>query len=126
MLSTLYMIFSLYKSLSMLLNDNNNLIKKVTFFYDSKNTNMAGPPSSQSELSWAQSPILTSLRLGTYLWQLILHKMVQPTKGEGKTSVTSSMYCCLPLMTTDSKRLINVIILLFSGVTKSSNSLQRI
>ena len=26
-------------------------IKKVTFFYDSKNTNMAGPPSSQSELS---------------------------------------------------------------------------
>ena len=36
----------------MLLNDNNNLIKKVTFFYDSKNTNMAGPPSSQSELSY--------------------------------------------------------------------------
>ena len=33
----------------MLLND--NLIKKVTFFYGSKNSNMAGPPSSQSELS---------------------------------------------------------------------------
>ena len=39
----------------MLLNDNNNLIKKVTFFYDSKNTNMAGPPSSQSE---AQSSVM--------------------------------------------------------------------
>ena len=26
-------------------------LKKVTFFYDSKNTNMADPPSSQSELS---------------------------------------------------------------------------
>ena len=35
----------------MILHDNNNWIKKVTFFYDSKNTNMAGPPSSQLELS---------------------------------------------------------------------------
>ena len=26
-------------------------LKKVTFFYDSINTNMADPPSSQSELS---------------------------------------------------------------------------
>ena len=26
-------------------------LKKLLFFYDSKNTNMAGPPSSQSELS---------------------------------------------------------------------------
>ena len=41
----------------MLLNDNNNLIKKVTFFYDSKNTNMAGPPSSQSELSYEHTYI---------------------------------------------------------------------
>ena len=42
----------------MLLNDNNNLIKKVTFFYDSKNTNMAGPPSSQSELSYEHTYFL--------------------------------------------------------------------
>ena len=41
----------------MLLNDN-NLIKKVTFFYDSKNTNMAGPPSSQSELSYEHTYIV--------------------------------------------------------------------
>ena len=41
----------------MLLNDNNNLIKKVTFFCDSKNTNMAGPPSSQSELSYEHTYI---------------------------------------------------------------------
>ena len=43
----------------MLLNDNNNLIKKVTFFYDSKNTNMAGPPSSQSELSYEHTYVMT-------------------------------------------------------------------
>ena len=42
----------------MLLNDNNNLIKKVNFFYDSKNTNMAGPPSSQSELSYEHTYII--------------------------------------------------------------------
>ena len=45
----------------MLLNDNNNLIKKVTFFYDSKNTNMAGPPSSQSELSYEHTYSLARL-----------------------------------------------------------------
>ena len=43
----------------MLLNDNNNLIKKVTFFYDSKNTNMAGPPSSQSELSYEHTYLIS-------------------------------------------------------------------
>ena len=48
----------------MLLNDNNNLIKKVTFFYDSKNTNMAGPPSSQSELSYEHTYMNTKWNNG--------------------------------------------------------------
>ena len=34
-------------------------VKKVTFFYDSKNTNMAGPPSSQSELSYEHTYPIT-------------------------------------------------------------------
>ena len=57
----------------MLLNDNNNLIKKVTFFYDSKNTNMAGPPSSQSELSetelWAYLILLIRCHFVCYVLQ---------------------------------------------------------
>ena len=48
----------------MLLNDNDNLIKKVTFFYDSKNTNMAGPPSSQSELSYEHTYIVNPVIAG--------------------------------------------------------------
>ena len=33
-------------------------LKKLLFFYDFKNTNMAGPPSSQSELSHEHTYIL--------------------------------------------------------------------
>ena len=57
----------------MLLNDNNNLIKKVTFFYDSKNTNMAGPPSSQSELSYEHTYVKVTINFTVrahQLWQL--------------------------------------------------------
>ena len=52
----------------MLLNDNNNLIKKVTFFYDSKNTNMAGPPSSQSELSYEHD--VDGGKVGHFLYKI--------------------------------------------------------